>query len=264
MSRAGSPRVTGRLVGGGIMLGLGVLFLLDNFGIVDAGDVFHYWPLILLGLGVTRLVAPGRAEDRVGGIVLTLLGGAFLLRALDVPWFRLRTIWPLVLVVLGAGLIWQALRGRKSPFPGLPENDPGETPHLSTTGAVWSTTGGPVGGGGAAQGGSMLKEFALMGGGEVVVRDQDFRGGEVTAVMGGFEVDLRSAGISGDSAKIEVFTVFGGVEFKVPQEWNVVVRGMPILGMFANSTKSLRDGSLPTKTLVIEGTAIMGGVEVKN
>ncbi|MGH9366072.1 MAG: hypothetical protein ACRD3M_00160, partial [Thermoanaerobaculia bacterium] len=127
---------------------------------------------------------------------------------------------------------------------------------------VWSTTGGPAGG--APPGGSTLKEFALMGGVEVAVRDQDFRGGEVTAIMGGFEVDLRSAGISGESATIEVFTVFGGVEFKVPQEWNVVVRGMPILGMFANSTKALRDGSLPTKTLVIQGTAIMGGVEVNN
>jgi hypothetical protein len=260
MTRPASPRATGRLVGGGILLGLGVLFLLDNFGIVDAGDFFRYWPLILLGLGVTRLIAPGRAEDRVGGIVLTLLGAAFLLRAQHVPWFRLRTIWPVVLVVLGGGLIWQALRGKKSPFPGLPGKPEG--PILSTTGALWSTTGGPAGG--APQGGSMLKEFALMGGGELVVRSQDFRGGEVTAIMGGFEIDLRSAGIAGESATIEVFTLFGGVEFKVPQEWNVVVRGTPILGMFANSTKALRDGSLPTKTLLIQGTAIMGGVEVKN
>ncbi|MGH9367619.1 MAG: LiaI-LiaF-like domain-containing protein, partial [Thermoanaerobaculia bacterium] len=214
-----SPRVTGRLVGGGIMLGLGVLFLLDNFGIVDAGDVFRYWPLILLGLGVTRLIAPGRAEERVGGIVLTLLGGVFLLRALHVPWFRLRTIWPLVLVVLGAGLIWQALRGRKSPLPGLPEN-PREGA-LAGVPAGLSAAGGSAGG--PQEAGSVLKEFALMGGGEVVVRGQDFRGGEVTAIMGGFEVDLRSAGIGGDSATIEVFTLFGGVEFKVPQEWNVVV-----------------------------------------
>jgi predicted membrane protein len=260
MTGGTSPRVAGRFVGGAILLGLGVLFLLDNLGVVDAGDVMRFWPLILLALGLTRLIAPGRPEERVGGIVLTVIGGVFLLRALHVPWIRLRTIWPLVLVLLGAGLIWQALRGRRSPFPGLPENA-GERPFEGVRAGI-AATGGMSGSRDAD--GSVLKEFALMGGGELVVRSQDFRGGEVTAIMGGFEIDLRQAGIAGESATIEVFTLFGGIELKVPQDWNVVVKGMPVLGMLANSTRSIPDGTRPVKTLVIQGTAVMGGLEVKN
>jgi len=103
-----------------------------------------------------------------------------------------------------------------------------------------------------------------MGGGELVVHSQDFRGGEVSAIMGGFEIDLRGAAISGDSATLEVFTLFGGIELKVPQEWNVVLHGTPILGMFANTAKAMADPSVPRKTLILKGTAIMGGVEVKN
>ena len=97
-----SRRVAGRFVGGMILLWLGVLFLLDNFGVLDARQILRFWPVILLALGLTRLIAPGRTEERVGGIVLTSLGLVFLLRAIDVPWFRLRSIWPVVLVAIDA------------------------------------------------------------------------------------------------------------------------------------------------------------------
>lgn len=243
-------------------MALGVLFLLDNFGVLYAGDVFRYWPLLLIGLGLTRLLAPGRREDYVGGVVLLFLGSAFLLRALHVPWFRLRLIWPGLLVVLGATLIWQALRGKRG---GAASWFPGHSEQKEASGAAGGTSSdpGPLG---AKQPDSanVLQEFALMGGGERVVRSQDFAGGEVTAIMGGFEIDLRAAGMTGDTATVEVFTVFGGVEFKVPPDWNVVANGTPILGMFTDSTKRMADGVKPSKTLILRGTAIMGGVEVKN
>ncbi len=255
MKRGSSRSLTGRLVAGVILLSFGVLFLLDNFGLVNAGDVFRYWPLILIGLGLTRLLAPGRREDYVGGVVLLFLGSVFLLRALDVSWFRLRSIWPLLLVVLGVGLIWRALSDRRAPAAGLSDG-PGNGP-LPEGGAARDSRGDP------AEAGSVLREFTLMGGGEHVIRSQDFRGGEVTAILGFFEIDLRGAAMAGDSATVEVFALFGGVEFKVPEDWDVLLNGTPILGMFSAVRRS-RDGSAPKKKLIIRGTAIMGGVEVKN
>jgi hypothetical protein len=82
--------------------------------------------------------------------------------------------------------------------------------------------------------------------------------------MGGFEIDLRGAQIQGDSATIEIFTLFGGIELKVPQDWYVVLQGTPILGMFANTAKPLPESAGPRKKLILKGAAIMGGVEVKN
>ena len=259
MTTPASPRTTGRIVAGAILLGLGVLFLLDNFGLVDAGNLFRYWPLILLGLGLTKLIAPGRPEERVGGVVLTILGGAFFLRALHIPWFRLRLFWPVLLLVLGASLLWQALRGRRSLLPGM--QDLGEYARMGAKAGLEATRSLSAD---PADAGAILKEFALMGGGERMVRSQNFRGGEITAIMGGFQIDLRGAGMAGDSATVEVFTLFGGVEFKVPQAWNVVVSGTPILGMVTNSTSPIRDESSPAKTLIVSGSAIMGGIEVKN
>ena len=48
------------------------------------------------------------------------------------------------------------------------------------------------------------------------------------------------------------------------EDWNISVRGAPILGVFTNSAKAFQQGNAAAKTLVIKGVAIMGGVEVKN
>jgi len=274
-----SPQLAGRFVAGAILIVLGVLFLLDNLDVLNAREVLRFWPLILIALGLTRLLAPRRPEDLTGAVVLLFLGGVFLLRTLHVPWFRLRSVWPLLLVLIGGMIIWQGLRGRSSaaaaaapPPPGLLPDPAPESPKPPEPGPSERAAQGALAGlvatrglrAGAEARDSVLSEFALMGGGELVVHSQDFRGGEVTAIMGGFEIDLRGAAIAGDSATIEIFTLFGGIELKVPQEWYVVLQGTPILGMFANTAKPRPESSAPRKTLILKGAAIMGGVEVKN
>ncbi len=276
-----SPRLGGRFLAGAILIVLGVLFLLDNLGLIEAREVIRFWPVVLIVLGVTRLFSRRRPEDRAGGLVLLFLGAIFLLRALHVSWFRMRSAWPLLLVLIGATLIWQAFRGRTAAAAAQTPSGPPSDPDAASPSPKPSAP-GPGPSERAAQGAlagfvatrgfrgdpeardSVLSEFALMGGGELVVHSQDFRGGEVTAIMGGFEIDLRGAQIQGDSATIEIFTLFGGIELKVPQDWYVVLQGTPILGMFANTAKPLPESAGPRKKLILKGAAIMGGVEVKN
>lgn len=248
MSSAGAPsRVTGRTIAGLILVALGVVFTLDNFGVIEAGEVFRYWPLLLVGAGLAKLAHARLPEQRVAGSIFVAAGIALLLRNFHVISFHVRDVWPLFLVFGGAFLVWGSLRAR---------------------GRSVDRAAGASGPPSSSPGGSVLNEFAVMGGGERVVRDPDFRGGEVTAIMGGFEIDLRLAGIAGDSAAIEIFTLWGGVDLKVPEEWNVVVQGVPILGGFSNSTKGGgppgSSPSTPRKTLIVRGTVIMGGVEIKN
>jgi predicted membrane protein len=104
--------------------------------------------------------------------------------------------------------------------------------------------------------------FALLGGVNRRCVSQDFRGGSLTAIMGGCELDLRHASISSGQAVIDTFAFWGGIEIKVPQEWTVVVQGTPILGAFDD--KTVRVGGDGSKVLVIKGVALMGGVDVKN
>jgi predicted membrane protein len=241
-------RFTGRTVAGVILVLLGVLFTLDNFGVVEAREIFRFWPLAIVALGVVTLSRARLPEQRIVGTLIIVAGAAFLMRSLGLVSFRLRVreLWPLFLVLGGGFMIWGSLRSRERTRERV----------LRASGAAGSSDGS----------GALLNAFAVMGGGERIVRDTDFRGGEVTAILGGFEIDLRQAGMMRDSAEIEIFTLWGGVDLKVPEDWNVVVQGVPILGGFSNTARSgsVTATGAPRKTLVVNGTVIMGGVEIKN
>jgi hypothetical protein len=107
-----------------------------------------------------------------------------------------------------------------------------------------------------------IRAIALLGGVKRKCVSQDFRGGEVTAIIGGCELDLRHASISSGRAVIDTFAFWGGIQIKVPQEWSVELQGTPILGAFDD--KTVRAGGDGSKVLVVRGVALMGGVDLKN
>jgi hypothetical protein len=102
---------------GVILIGLGAIFLLQNFGIVDAGRPGDWWPVVLIGFGVSSLIAPKDAGDASSGTVLTALGAFFLLRNFDVIDWRFRDIWPGFLVLGGIALIARSVAERRSSPP---------------------------------------------------------------------------------------------------------------------------------------------------
>jgi len=94
------------------------------------------------------------------------------------------------------------------------------------------------------------------------VLSQSFEGGDVTAIMGGQELDLRGARLAGGSASIELFVLCGGVDLRVPEGWRVSVDAVALLGGIEDATR------VPTAEagghLILKGLVLMGGVEVKN
>jgi predicted membrane protein len=229
-----APRITGALIAGGLLIFFGVLFTLDNFGVLDAGDVLDYWPLILVAIGLVKVLQPRNEGQRTFGYVLLAFGFFFLFQIF--LFHHIRVAWPFILLAVGALLVWHALRKDKAPGvdPALPPGSP-------------------------------QSDFALMGGVHRVVETTDFRGGEATAIMGAVELDLRGASIATSPAVLDVFALWGGIELTVPSEWRVEVQGTPILGGFENKARSSPPASgAPAPVLVVRGTAIMGGVEIKN
>ena len=101
-----------------------------------------------------------------------------------------------------------------------------------------------------------------MAGVERVNASRDFRGGDLTAIMGGCDIDLREASIAGGEAVLEVFAMWGGITLRVPETWTVVNKVLPVLGGVDQKTRT--SGAAVPQTLVVRGAVLMGGVEIRN
>ena len=80
--------------------------------------------------------------------------------------------------------------------------------------------------------------------------------------MAGIKLDLTDARMEGDSATIEVFAFWGGMEIYVPSDWTVTSKVATLMGSFVDKRRPT--SVVPTKTLVITGFIVMSGIEVKN
>lgn len=212
----------------------GVVMLLDRLGLVRARDYLRWWPAALVILGVAKLVQGGGTVSRIWGGFLTLAGTGLLLDRLGYLRFRFDDMWPLGLVAIGVTMLWRAL---------LRSNE--QPPKINSV--------------------SVLKDWAVFGGVERKIDARDFRGGEVLAVFGGCDIDLRQAGMNGNAIVIDANAMFGGVEMKVPESWSVSIEGVGIFGGYADSTTHPKhDNETSTRRLIVRGFAMFGGVEVKN
>jgi predicted membrane protein len=256
MADGGIRENVGRLVFGLAVIAMGVLFTLDKLGYVDAGQFWAYWPVVLIALGIGRVIQPRMGHGRGFGVVLIVVGIWFLLSNLDIIHYRFEDVWPILLVLLGIMIVWRAIAG--SPWDGVRrrvrEAMENGIEHGGAAVAGQTTTGTDTS--------DTIRAIALLGGVKRKCVSQDFRGGEVTAIIGGCELDLRHASISSGRAVIDTFAFWGGIQIKVPQEWSVELQGTPILGAFDD--KTVRAGGDGSKVLVVRGVALMGGVDLKN
>ncbi len=107
-----------------------------------------------------------------------------------------------------------------------------------------------------------VRSFAMLSGHELRPVSRPFRGADLNAIMGGIKLDLTSARMEGDSAVIEVFAFWGGVEIYVPPDWTVTSEVTTLLAGFIDKRRPTT--VVPTKHLVIKGMVVMAGVEIKN
>jgi len=224
-------RTQGRIFWGLMLICLGVLFLLDQMGRLDFGDlVGRFWPVIFIIIGVSILLS-NNFKNVGSGIFFILFGAFFLLLRMRVfdraVWHY---IWPLAIIATGLWLLLQPVwRPRK--------NESSDV------------------------GGDDLTISQVFSGSSRKVESQNFRGGKADVVFGSAEIDLRAAKLAGGQATLVLSAVFGGIEVYVPRDWQVVLEGSPVLGSIDSHKKA---ATVPaTQTLTIKGSAVFGSIEVK-
>jgi predicted membrane protein len=247
------------MIFGLIILVLGVLFLLDKLDFLEMGSLGDYWPLVFVAIGLGKVLQPAGASGRGAGAVFIIVGVWWTLSNLEILRYKPLHYWPVILILIGASMLWRAMDGQRPPeIP--PPPPPGQPIADGFASGAAEPAATPLAGGYDPD--STLNAVAVLGGVERKSVARDFRFGSMTAIMGGCVVDLRQASIASGQAVIDAFALWGGVEIRVPHDWLVVSKGIPLLGGFVDSTTP---PTTPTgKVLIIRGLAIMGGVEAKN
>ena len=223
-----------RLIPAIIVIGIGVLFLLNTLNVFYFWEWARYWPVILIAIGLVKLVDANTPSGHVAGAILVGVGAVLLGQTLGYLNVRMHDLWPLFLI--GAGLLMLFNRG---PWHGI-DRGPRIYAH------------------------ERLREASVFGGGKRKINIQDFTGGHIDAVFSGYEIDLRGAIMTADSATIKVSAVFSGVEIRIPETWSVVIEGDGVFGTLTDKTVQPNPQTPGLKRLFIKGAAVFGSVDVKN
>ena len=214
----------GRLFFGLLIVAVGTVLLLDNAGVLDAGEILGtWWPAIVILAGILTFAANPRHWPVA--LVITAVGLAFLLSNLDIIDLG-NFIIPAAIILVGLLVLF----GR-----GL---------------------------GARTEAGDRVNTFNVFSGSEIASHSKQFQGGSISAVFGGAEVDLRDT-VPAPGAELDVFAAFGGVEVTVPQGWNVITRGLPLFGGIDNATAK-EPVSTDAPTLAVNATVLFGGLEIKH
>jgi predicted membrane protein len=224
---------------GVIVIVAGCLLLLSNTGFLpyELRHILFSWQMLLIGIGVISLFS---SESRTPGTILILIGGIFILpRAFDLNFNVMHLFWPVILIGIGVLILTKRLPRRTFQSRG----------HLTNNQNLDE---------------GFIHEENIFSGGKQRVMHQVFRGGHINCVFGGSEVDLTQATLADGISELEINTIFGGVTLIVPADWRIQLKMTSIMGGFADKRSYIKESPDPSKVLIIKGSTIFGGGEIKS
>jgi len=254
-----------------LLIAMGTIFLLDNLNVIEARYVFrNFWPFVVLAFGLSRLFV-GVGGERVFGGFVTLFGGLWLAdRLFDLDVNLIGLFWPLLLIALGFSMLYGRRRWYNTPPPDVPPSPnleggptlpPGAGFAPGSAEAQQSTDSAQADSDYVDQS-ARLKEVAVLASIERRNVSQVFRGGELTAIMGSVDIDLRHCRMADPTSTIVVQVVMGHVKLSLPSNWIVESHVGTFLGNLEE--RSDRPVDPNPKRLILYGSAFMGQVEIRN
>ena len=224
-------KLSSQYVFGIILLVVGILLIIRNIGLYDSGELLRYIPSLFVILGIYSLIKSG-FKNISGPITMIIIFGIIQLLVLGIiNWSVIGNWWPLIIILIGAGIIFNHYR---QPSTQIDSRD-------------------------------KIDVMAMLGGVDNNIKSNDFKGGEITVLMGGVELDLRDSKIGDQPAVINATVIMGGVDLKVPSDWDIDIKMIPILGGVDDERRRSSDENQKDKPdLVLNGFVALGGLSIKD
>ncbi|GAB6056717.1 DUF5668 domain-containing protein [Methanobacterium movens] len=222
-------KLSNQIIFGIILLIIGVLFLLRSTGIYNTGNLLSYVPSLFIILGIYSLIKSG-FKSISGPVTMIIIFTVIQLLVLGViTWSTLASWWPLVIILIGAGIIINHYQRDKS--------------------KVYTR--------------DNIDLMAILGEAQNTIKSSAFKGGDLTAVLGGVELDLRDSQTGPEPAIINVTVLLGGAEIRVPDDWDLKINVVPVLGGVDDNRTRMSNSSPKEKPdLIINGMVALGGLDI--
>lgn len=246
---------------GVFLLAIGALLLARASGVVFPAWFFT-WPMILIAIGVFSGIRHG--FRRLGWLIPIVVGFVFLMDELSPDRTLKPYIWPVAIIVMGLLFLFRPKKKRwlqddaditSKPLVSEQKQMAEENSHwpgYQNEQAEWKVSN---------DNNNVIDVTAIFGGVKKNILSKSFKGGDVTTFMGGAELNLTQADING-KVMIDCFNMFGGTKLIIPPDWDVQSEMVSIFGGIEDKRQPTQVS--PTKVIVLDGTCIFGGVEIKS
>jgi predicted membrane protein len=221
---------------------VGVAALLKA-SIPDIPGWIFSWPTFLIALGF--FVGIRHNFRGLAWFILIVVGGVFLFDRVNPDISMRQYIWPLALIMLGFFFIIRPRRRwSEKKNAGMQGN--------SSIGfeETWNDE-------------DFVDSTSIFGGAKKNIISKNFKGGDLVNIFGGTDLDLTQADFTG-KAIIELTTIFGGTKLIIPSNWSIQSDAVIIFGGIEDKRKMQNVTENPDKILVLKGTVIFGGIDIKS
>lgn len=247
----------------------GALLLCNKLNIIPAkySDALISWQMLLILIGVLGLAK----RYFYNSIILISLGVFFIIPEIGkVPNNFIGTIppnfvhiyWPVLLIVAGVLMLIHWIFPRKrnykifeGEFADRAKYYQHKYHHHSTKKCGENKRYGESG---------FIEKNSMFESGEHIVLDPEFKGGSVSTAFGETKLDLRKTNLAEERTEIEINVAFGSVTIFVPEDWNVQLNVNSMFGAFPDKRLVKNSDTNSSKILVIYGSILFGGGELRN
>lgn len=215
---------------GALFILFGIGYLLNAFDVLDfsIGQFFNTWyPILILLFGVHLL----SNKKFVFGTFATLFGVLLQLEQLKLISFDVwQLVFPFALVGIGVNMIVKKKKHSRR----------------------------------------LLNDFNIENNFEINnvfssdernINSASLERGEVFSLFGGATVDMSNSIISDNNLRLEITTIFGSIDIRLPEDCRIELKGTPIFGKIDDRTRA---NPISTKKVILDCTCIFGGIDIRN
>ena len=252
----------GHIWTGLIILIIGVAALLKAVAVPLPSWLFT-WPMIIIIIGIISGIKCGFRN--LSWLFFILIGGVFLTGYIVPELEYKKFIWPSVLILIGLAFILRPRRKRwhNTPLTSADEKKTTDLKDNEEATVIVDVKAGWEPDESQSSSEDIVDTTSIFGGIKKNILTKNFKGGDITNIMGGTELNFSQADIKGEVI-LDMTQVFGGTKIVVPADWDVKSDIVAIFGGIEDK-RSLENISInPSKVLLLKGTSIFAGIEIRN